>query len=305
MAILYNDQSVLENYHIATTYRILKMDGCDFTKGSKIDRRRMRKLMTHLILHTDMAYHTRVVDQIQVLKKTKIMSEDEMAPPKGHLKERKSKKRWKMAVKRISLGKNFLGMRGGNSPRRQSKLVRPKQGLGAVSETVALSLPVSLTVEEEKDDEDDAPQGFSRMMSIFDGADDGFEEEKKEQRDEVQKEEWNESDKYDFLSALMHACDVSNLCKEKSLMLHWSQVLYVEFYAQGDRERELGLEVSEICDRNNPKRAGASIGFATFIVKPLFEGLKPFFKVCDQALSLLTQNTVYWKEKVAAENKKP
>jgi len=109
--------------------------------------------------------------------------------------------------------------------------------------------------------------------------------------------EWSESDKHDFLSGLMHACDISNPCKKKEIMLDWSLKLYSEFYNQGDEERKLGLEVSEICDRHNPKRAVASIGFGNFIVKPLFEGLKPFFKICDHALVLLSKNTEYWEEK--------
>merc|ERR1711902_132815 len=98
------------------------------------------------------------------------------------------------------------------------------------------------------------------------------------------------SDKWDFLSGLMHACDISNPCKDKAIMLQWSLKLYTEFYNQGDKEKEMGLPISEICDRNNPKREAASIGFGNFIVKPLFVALQPFFKICDLALITLDKN---------------
>ena len=61
------------------------MEGNDFTAGSRIDRKRMRKLMTHLILHTDMAYHTRVVDHIQMLRETKIAKNEELEFAKQQL----------------------------------------------------------------------------------------------------------------------------------------------------------------------------------------------------------------------------
>ena len=134
----------------------------------------------------------------------------------------------------------------------------------------------AMSIMNEEEDENDHQDGL--------GADDGI-------------QEWTEADKYDFLSGLMHACDISNPCKDKTIMLDWSMRLYSEFYAQGDKEKELGLPISEICDRNNPKREVASIGFANFIVRPLFEGLKPFFKICDLALITLDKNTKYWEDK--------
>lgn len=284
LAILYNDQSVLENFHIATTYRVLKFEGNNFTKQSKIDCKRMRKLMTHLILHTDMAFHTRVVDHIQLLKETKIVrdEEEEFAKQQSILQQRgvtlPTGKRIKLKGSIPKLGRKRKSLQ------RQASLNKLKSiGENEVDSSKAVpDVDIHIAVGARKP-----------AMSIMDEEEqgvyeqDGFDESK----------EWSESDKFDFLSGLMHACDISNPCKDKPLMLKWSLKLYTEFYNQGDREKEMGLPVSEICDRNKPKRAIASIGFANFIVKPLFEGLKPFFKISDLALITLDKNTKYWETK--------
>lgn len=41
-----------------------------------------------------------------------------------------------------------------------------------------------------------------------------------------------------------------------------------EFFLQGDKERELGLPFSPLCDRNNTLVAESQIGFIDFIVEP-------------------------------------
>lgn len=41
-----------------------------------------------------------------------------------------------------------------------------------------------------------------------------------------------------------------------------------EFFLQGDKERELGLPFSPLCDRNNTLVAESQIGFIEFIVDP-------------------------------------
>lgn len=44
--------------------------------------------------------------------------------------------------------------------------------------------------------------------------------------------------------------------------------LLEEFFRQGDKERELGLPFSPLCDRNNTLVAESQIGFIEFIVEP-------------------------------------
>lgn len=51
-------------------------------------------------------------------------------------------------------------------------------------------------------------------------------------------------------------------------MYRWTTQLLEEFFRQGDKERELGLPFSPLCDRNNTLVAESQIGFIEFIVEP-------------------------------------
>lgn len=58
IAIRYNDQSVLENFHVATTFEILSNDNYNiFVDLPTDDYKRVRKQMIGAILATDMALH--------------------------------------------------------------------------------------------------------------------------------------------------------------------------------------------------------------------------------------------------------
>lgn len=48
----------------------------------------------------------------------------------------------------------------------------------------------------------------------------------------------------------------------------WTMLLLEEFFRQGDKEQELGLPFSPLCDRNNTLVAESQIGFIEFIVEP-------------------------------------
>ena len=43
---------------------------------------------------------------------------------------------------------------------------------------------------------------------------------------------------------------------------------FIYFIEKGDREKELGLPYSPLCDRNNTPIAQSQIGFINFIVEP-------------------------------------
>jgi hypothetical protein len=64
-ALVYNDQSVLENYHCSTTFHLLKLPKNEiFVHYSFEEMRAMRKLMVSCILATDMSLHTQLIHQI-------------------------------------------------------------------------------------------------------------------------------------------------------------------------------------------------------------------------------------------------
>ncbi len=74
-----------------------------------------------------------------------------------------------------------------------------------------------------------------------------------------------------LLSATVHAADISNPAKPRSIALQWARMVMAEFYAQGDKERDLGIPISPNCDRTNPNDAQCQLGFIAFIIEPTFE----------------------------------
>ncbi len=67
LAILYNDQSVLENHHCATAFRIMSRPGLDVLGNMSADfRKEVRKLMISSIMSTDMSKHAELVEETVV-----------------------------------------------------------------------------------------------------------------------------------------------------------------------------------------------------------------------------------------------
>lgn len=62
IAIRYNDQSVLENYHISESFNIIfKKNGCNiFESLSNDDYKFCRKRMIQCVLSTDMTLHNKI-----------------------------------------------------------------------------------------------------------------------------------------------------------------------------------------------------------------------------------------------------
>ncbi|XP_053732400.1 dual specificity calcium/calmodulin-dependent 3',5'-cyclic nucleotide phosphodiesterase 1A-like isoform X4 [Synchiropus splendidus] len=77
-------------------------------------------------------------------------------------------------------------------------------------------------------------------------------------------------DKVKVLSLMLHAADISHPAKGWPLHYHWTHSLMEEFFRQGDKEVELGLPFSPLCDRKATMIAQSQIGFIDFIVEPTF-----------------------------------
>ncbi|KAM8857073.1 dual specificity calcium/calmodulin-dependent 3',5'-cyclic nucleotide phosphodiesterase 1A-like isoform 3-T3 [Synchiropus picturatus] len=77
-------------------------------------------------------------------------------------------------------------------------------------------------------------------------------------------------DKVRVLSLMLHAADISHPAKGWPLHYHWTHSLMEEFFRQGDKEVELGLPFSPLCDRKATMIAQSQIGFIDFIVEPTF-----------------------------------
>ncbi|KAF4095679.1 dual specificity calcium/calmodulin-dependent 3',5'-cyclic nucleotide phosphodiesterase 1C isoform X2 [Onychostoma macrolepis] len=77
-------------------------------------------------------------------------------------------------------------------------------------------------------------------------------------------------DKPKALSLILHTADISHPAKNWNMHHRWTTSLLEEFFRQGDKEAELGLSFSPLCDRKSTMVAQSQIGFIDFIVEPTF-----------------------------------
>lgn len=71
-------------------------------------------------------------------------------------------------------------------------------------------------------------------------------------------------------NAILHACDISTSLRDFDVSAKWADLLFDEFFNQGDTEKSLNIEVSMLCDRETTKIAGGQTGFISFVVMPIF-----------------------------------
>ncbi|XP_067934399.1 dual specificity calcium/calmodulin-dependent 3',5'-cyclic nucleotide phosphodiesterase 1B-like isoform X2 [Watersipora subatra] len=80
-------------------------------------------------------------------------------------------------------------------------------------------------------------------------------------------------EKSKVLSLILHTADIGHPSKPWAVHKRWTDNLIEEFFKQGDREKDLGLVCSPLCDRQTTLVEKSQIGFIDFIVEPSFNVL--------------------------------
>ncbi|XP_067872118.1 3',5'-cyclic-AMP phosphodiesterase 4C-like isoform X2 [Heterodontus francisci] len=81
----------------------------------------------------------------------------------------------------------------------------------------------------------------------------------------------NYPDRIQVLQNMVHCADLSNPTKPLHLYRTWVDKIMLEFFQQGDQERERGMEISPMCDKHTASIEKSQVGFIDFIVHPLWE----------------------------------
>lgn len=81
----------------------------------------------------------------------------------------------------------------------------------------------------------------------------------------------NYADRIQVLRNMVHCADLSNPTKPLELYRQWTDRIMAEFFQQGDRERERGMEISPMCDKHTASVEKSQVGFIDYIVHPLWE----------------------------------
>ncbi|KAJ0051157.1 hypothetical protein NL108_014617 [Boleophthalmus pectinirostris] len=164
LALMYNDESVLENHHLAVGFKLLHQDNCDiFQNLTKRQRQSLRKLVIDMVLATDMSKHMTLLADLKTMVETKKVT--------------------------------------------------------------------------------------SSGVLLLD----------------------HYTERIQVLRNMVHCADLSNPTKPLPLYRQWTERIMEEFFRQGDKERERGMEISAMCDKHTASVEKSQVGFIDYIVHPLWE----------------------------------
>ncbi|XP_068582705.1 3',5'-cyclic-AMP phosphodiesterase 4C-like isoform X2 [Cebidichthys violaceus] len=164
LALMYNDESVLENHHLAVGFKLLHQEHCDiFQNLTKRQRQSLRKLVIDMVLATDMSKHMTLLADLKTMVETKKVT--------------------------------------------------------------------------------------SSGVLLLD----------------------HYTERIQVLRNMVHCADLSNPTKALPLYRQWTERIMEEFFRQGDKERERGMEISAMCDKHTASVEKSQVGFIDYIVHPLWE----------------------------------
>ena len=81
--------------------------------------------------------------------------------------------------------------------------------------------------------------------------------------------ESDENEKQDYMCLVVHSADISNPTKTFYVYFKWAKLVMEEFYNQGDKEKELGMDCTY--DRNKVSLYKSQLGFIDFVEIPFYE----------------------------------
>eukprot|EP01116_Phalansterium_solitarium_P013432 TRINITY_DN30795_c0_g1_i1.p1 TRINITY_DN30795_c0_g1~~TRINITY_DN30795_c0_g1_i1.p1 ORF type:complete len:1211 (+),score=461.31 TRINITY_DN30795_c0_g1_i1:111-3743(+) len=100
-----------------------------------------------------------------------------------------------------------------------------------------------------------------------------------------------------LINMILHLSDISNVCRPFDLSKKWSDLVIAEFFYQGDLEKQKGMTVSPLMDRNNTDQNKMSVGFIDFIVMPGVTALGKVIPEVNELAQNLTTNKAIWQER--------
>lgn len=97
-----------------------------------------------------------------------------------------------------------------------------------------------------------------------------------------------------ILNALLHCADIGNPMKPWDICYQLAHLCLDEFFAQGDMEKEKGIPVQMLNDRDKVNRPNSQVGFIEFVIAPMAESMSNIFPQLDQLAHNLSFNVQTW-----------
>ena len=107
-------------------------------------------------------------------------------------------------------------------------------------------------------------------------------------------EELNNEEQAILAELIMHTCDILNPARPWEICLKWANLIFEEYFAQGDLERSLGLPISPLCDRLTVVIPSSQIYFINNFVCPSVLVLEQFSPDLQILIKTLQGNLEKW-----------
>lgn len=98
-----------------------------------------------------------------------------------------------------------------------------------------------------------------------------------------------------LLKCLLHSADVSNPCRPWDVTEPWADRCLQEFFEQGGQEKQLGVPVGFLNDRDKVNRPNSQIAFIEFMIAPLFAGAVRLWPDMSSYGDCLSSNVSQWE----------
>jgi cAMP-specific phosphodiesterase 4 len=98
------------------------------------------------------------------------------------------------------------------------------------------------------------------------------------------------------MDCFLHSADVSNPCRKWEVTQLWAMQCLEEFFMQGDQEKEKGIPVQFLNDRDKLNKPHSQIGFIEFMIAPFFAAQLRLWPSLSELGDNLGVNLACWKD---------
>lgn len=98
-------------------------------------------------------------------------------------------------------------------------------------------------------------------------------------------------------SALIKCADISNVARPFHWGTQWAELLVKEFTSQGDLEKELGMSVLPMNDRDKVVLEDSQIDFIRFVALELFQNVRQVLVEISFAVEQMQSNLKQWESR--------
>ena len=101
-----------------------------------------------------------------------------------------------------------------------------------------------------------------------------------------------------LLDYLIHSADLAHNTKIFKISIQWVELLSYEFWLQGDKEKDMQLPISFLCDRNGCDVPSSQVGFIKGFILPTFDILVTMFPTLNYTVENAKNNLNQWQKLV-------